>query len=386
MIYLDYNATTPIDPLVNKEIFKVNAEVYGNPSSPHIHGVEAEKVLVSSIQGIQSVLNTPNRNNKLFDKELIFTSGATEAINMIFYSIGNRYRSGHLIIPENEHKAVLECARDLENRGFEISYIPIKKDGNIDYEVLQDSIQKDTIMICCMWVNNETGIINDIERLSELAKRRNIKFFVDATQAIGKIDIDLSHISVDYLVCSAHKIYGPNGVGLVFQNLNDASNYLLKFIQGGGQQNDLRGGTIPISLIAGFSKAMTLVSDNYEERDRIKRLKDKLEIGLTDIIGIKSNVSAKNQIFNTINLSFEGIDTENLLLKCKEISFTSGSACTSETKDLSHVLSSMGLAEEVINSSVRFSLGRFSSESDITNAISIIGKKYKELTTAFDTI
>ncbi len=376
-IYLDYNASAPIDPEVNQKVFLVNA-LEGNPSSSHNFGLALKNQVDESIQTMKSYFNTPLKNSNVLS-EIIFTSGATESINMVFNSIASLHPKGHIITVKTEHTVVLSCCENLKKEGFEVSYLSVNENGEISLEELEKSIKPNTCLISMMWVNNETGLIHPIEEVAKIAKRNKVLFMVDGTQAVGKVDINLSDTPIDYFVCSAHKIYGPKGIGLVYQNIAslEPTKILKPLIDGGGQQNNQRGGTLNTSGIVGFSKAVELLKTHTDEKERIKYLRDYFENELLAIDGVSVNGSKLHRVYNTTNLHFNGVETETLISACKFLAFSQGSACSSKKK--SHVLKAMGYSNQHISRSVRISIGRFTTEKEIKTSIELIASNYKRL-------
>jgi cysteine desulfurase len=366
-IYLDNAATTPVDKCVTKAMFEWQENNFGNPSSPHRHG-QASKIK------LEEVRDDVARTLGCLSKEVVFTSGGTESNNkaIIGACLANRAKGNHLIISAVEHPSVLAAADYLKKIGFEISYLKPDKTGSISLDDLEAKVQPNTILLSMMYVNNETGVIFPIEKTGKFCKEKNIIFHCDAVQAFGKMNIDVNKLKVDLLSFSAHKIYGPKGVGGLFVRDGIALDPL-SF--GGGQEANKRAGTENLVGIIGLHKALELMQNRHEEWQNISDLSDKLERKLSERIpSCVINAKGVERSPYISNISFPGLDNQSLLLKMDlaGLSASVGSACSSGSIKQSHVLQAMGLKENIINSAIRFSLGRFTRAEDIDAAIEII--------------
>ena len=371
-IYLDYNATTPIDPRVLEEMMPYLSEHYGNPSSIHSFGRKGKEALDKAREQVADLLSvTP--------KEIIFTSGGSEGANFAIKSTalkGLSDNKNHLITTKVEHECVLESFKFLERQGFEVTYLGVDSDGLMDLDELRDSLSDATILVSCMYANNETGAIFPIDKIAQIVKEREVVFHTDAVQAAGKIDIDLNKIPADLLTISAHKFYGPKSVGALFvrDSLSQHSP-LAPLIHGGGQERGKRSGTENVAGIVGLGSASAIASEELQkDQSRIRNLRDNLLESLEQNIGqIKLNGSLENMLGNTLNLSILGAEGESLAMNMdiEGVAVSTGSACSEGAVDPSHVLSAMGLSREEAASSVRISLGRFTEKEDVDYAASI---------------
>ncbi|BAC24430.1 yfhO [Wigglesworthia glossinidia endosymbiont of Glossina brevipalpis] len=376
-IYLDYASTTPVDQRVYEEMIKYLKYdgIFGNPSSrSHIYGWKAEQAVEKSRKNISNLINSDAR-------EIIFTSGATESNNLaIKGSINfNKTEKLHVISGETEHISVLDTLYNLQENGIELTLLSPNKNGIIHPKRLEEKIKKNTVLVSLMHVNNETGIIQDIESFCKICKSRKILFHVDATQSIGKIPIDVSLIPIDLMSFSSHKIYGPKGVGALFLRRKPPI-YFKAQIHGGGQEKNFRSGTLPVHQIVGMGKACAILKDEMNlENKKIKLLRDKFLSGIKEKNNILLNGDPINNIPNILNITFLGIDSKTLIILLKDLAISSGSACSSEKENSSHVLKAMGLNHFLSKSSIRFSIGRFTSKEDISFAINQINNTIKIL-------
>lgn len=371
-IYLDYNATTPIDPRVLEEMMPYLSENYGNPSSIHSFGRKGKEALDKAREQVSQLISAS-------PKEVVFTSGGTEAANFAIKSTARsllREKGSHIVTTRVEHECVLESLKFLEKEGFQVTYLGVNSDGLIDLEELKEAITDETILVSCMYANNETGVIFPIDKIAEIVKERGVIFHTDAVQAAGKIDIDLEEIPADLLSISAHKFYGPKSVGALF--IRDSFSQqisLTPLIHGGGQERGKRSGTENIPGIVGLGSASDIASNEMrQDESRIIELRDQLFQSITqDIDGVKLNGLLENMLWNTLNLSFEGVEGESLSmnLDIEGVAVSTGSACSEGTVDPSHVLSAMGLSKGEAASSVRISLGRFTEKEEIDYIASI---------------
>ncbi len=371
-VYLDYNATTPIDPRVLEEMIPYLTEYYGNPSSIHSFGRKGKEALDKAREQV-SLLISAN------PKEIIFTSGGSESANFAIKSTalkGLSDNKNHLITTKVEHECVLESFMFLERQGFEVTYLGVNSEGLIDLDELRDSISDQTALVSCMYANNETGVIFPVDKIAEIVKERGALFHTDAVQAAGKIDIDLNKIPADLLSISAHKFYGPKSVGALFVRDSLSQNIsLAPLIHGGGQERGKRSGTENVPGIVGLGVASAIaIKEMEKDQLKIRNLRDGLLQSLKQNINdIKLNGSIENMLGNTFNLSILGAVGESLTmnLDIEGVAVSTGSACSEGAVDPSHVLSAMGLSREEAASSVRISLGRFTEQEDIDYAASI---------------
>lgn len=370
-IYLDYNATTPCDPLVVEHMLPFFNEKFGNPSSSHhAYGWIARDIVRESTQLIAETLG-------ISPGTLTYTSGATESANMILKSFAgtNEHGLNHIITCKTEHKAVLDTCDWLDRNSLaNVSYIGVDEHGTVDLEALKRAILPETVLIAIMHSNNETGAIQPLEKIREIIQGRSIRLFTDATQSLGKVPLDELFEVADYACFSAHKLYGPKGIGLVYSRKGTDDEFLKSLIQGGGQQKRMRGGTLNTPSIAGFAKAIELAHANLAvEQVRLSALRDRLEAGLMHIELSNSNSRAERRLPNTTNVSFSYVDGFKLLSALsKNIAVSNGSACNSSNEDPSHVLRAMGVNHDLAFSSLRISLGRYTTESEVDRAIEVI--------------
>ncbi len=376
-IYLDYMSTTPVDPRVAEAMASclTMENDFGNPASnTHQYGFEAkEKVDQARIE----IANLINAN----PREIIFTSGATESINLALKGAAQFYqRQGrHIITMATEHKAVLDTCQYLESTGFTVTYLKPEQNGLLDLDKLNSAIQSDTILTSIMHVNNETGVIQDIQKIGGLLKSKGILFHVDAAQSAGKIDIDLKKLSVDLMSFSAHKIYGPKGIGALYIKSKPRVQ-LITQIHGGDQENQVRAGTLATHQIVGMGKAFLIAQENrIVESKKIKNLRDLLWSNISVLDGLTLNGDLNNRIDGCLNFSVDGVDGESLLASLYDLALSTGSACNSANPEPSHVLLAMGLSRDAANRSLRISIGRFTTEADIHHASNRLIEQIKKL-------
>lgn len=362
IIYLDNNATTRLDSRVLEAMLPFLTNSYGNASSIHGLGKEANKQVKNSRELVSDLLNCD-------PSELTFTSGATESINLalIGYSLNNQHRGKHIVSVKTEHKAVLDTLCHLESIGFEVTLLETQSDGMLDLQILRNAIRKDTLLVSVMWSNNEIGILHPIKEITDMVHELGSVVFCDATQAIGKISVDLRDVNVDMLSFSAHKFHGPKGVGALFVKMTKGKRKILQPIQfGGGHENGLRSGTLNTPGIIGLARALELSnSDMISDILRVKRFRDGLEEELLKVPNSFVNGSIQFRIHNTTNICFPGLDANVFVAKMSEVAVSNGSACSAAIVEPSHVLRALGLSDEFANASIRFSLSRLNTEEEI---------------------
>lgn len=364
-IYLDNNSTTAIDPRVLDAMLPFFKDNFANSSSTHHFGQSINDKVKQARKQIADFINAePN--------ELIFTSGATEAINIAIKGVVESYsiKGKHIITVSTEHKAVLDTCNDLERRGFEITYLPVQTNGLLDLDELQKAIRTDTILVSVMYVNNETGVIQPIKEIAKLAHEKGALFMTDATQAVGKIEIDVNDLGIDLLCFSGHKMYAPKGIGSLYIRNKTK---LTPQIHGGGHEQGLRSGTLNVPGIMALSKACELATEEMDlNQSSISILKNKLESELLKLPNASINCNSENRIYNTTNIRFKGQDANILIGRMKNIAVSNGSACSSSVIEASHVLKAIGLNDEDAFASLRFSLGKFNTMEDIVTVIQTI--------------
>ncbi len=369
-LYFDYNATTPVDQRVLESMLPYFTQKFGNASSKsHAYGWDAEEGVTIAREQVAELLGAkPN--------EIIFTSGATESINLALsgFCQANRDRGNHIITCCTEHKAVLDTCGQLEKLGFDVTYLPVDESGNIDLEELEATITERTIMVCLMFANNETGVVHPMQAISAIAKRKNVCLFSDATQVVGKLKLNFSDLGVDMAAFSAHKIYGPKGIGGLYVSSRTKPAFE-PILFGGGQERKLRPGTLNVPGIVGMGIACELLLEEQDsEIKRLSALRDQLETGLGELQGIKIIGLDTERLPNTTNCSLENIDGSKLIRSLKNLAVSQGSACSSAIIEPSHVLKSMGISDELALSSIRISLGRFTTEEEVVQVISEVDR------------
>jgi cysteine desulfurase len=374
-VYLDYSATTPVDPRVVDKMVPWLAQRFGNPASrSHAYGWDAEKAVEDAREEVAALVNCD-------PKELAWTSGATESINLAVKGAAHFYkeRGKHLITVKTEHKATLDTMRELERQGFEVTYLDVRDDGLLDIEAFKAALRPDTILVSIMYVNNEIGVIQDIPAIGEMLRERSIIFHVDAAQATGKIDIDLSALKVDLMSFSAHKTYGPKGVGALYVRRKPRVRIEAQ-IHGGGHERGMRSGTLPTHQIVGMGEAFRLAKlEMATENERIRMLRDRLFDGLSAMEEIYVNGDMERRVPHNLNVSFNYVEGESLIMAVKDLAVSSGSACTSASLEPSYVLRALGRSDELAHSSIRFSVGRFTTEEEIDFAIALLRDKVGKL-------
>lgn len=374
-IYLDYSATTPVDPRVAAKMIPYLTEDFGNPASrSHAYGWDAEKAVEEAREEVAKLANADPR-------EIVWTSGATEAINLALKGAANFYKSKgqHIVTVKTEHKATLDTCRELERQGFEVTYLDVLDNGLLDIEAFKAALRPDTILASVMYVNNEIGVIQPIEQLGEICRERGIIFHVDAAQATGKIEIDLQKLKVDLMSFSAHKIYGPKGIGALYVRRRPRVR-LEAQMHGGGHERGMRSGTLATHQIVGMGEAFRIAREEMAtENERIRHLRDKLLNGLREIEEVYVNGDLEHRVPHNLNMSFNFVEGESLIMAIKEVAVSSGSACTSASLEPSYVLRALGRSDELAHSSIRFTIGRFTTEDEVDYTIDLVKKKIERL-------
>ncbi|AKF37216.1 IscS subfamily cysteine desulfurase [Yersinia enterocolitica] len=376
-IYLDYAATTPVDPRVAEKMMQYLTldGIFGNPASrSHKFGWQAEEAVDIARNDIAALVGADPR-------EIVFTSGATESDNLAIKGAANFYqkKGKHIITCKTEHKAVLDTCRQLEREGFEVTYLAPQSNGIIDLKQLEAAMREDTILVSIMHVNNEIGVVQDIAEIGEMCRSRGIIFHVDATQSVGKLPIDLSKLKVDLMSFSAHKVYGPMGIGALFVRRKPRIRIEAQQ-HGGGHERGMRSGTLPVHQIAGMGEAYRIAKEEMEsEAARLRSLRLRLWNGIKDIEEVYLNGDLENGAPGILNVSFNYVEGESLIMALKDLAVSSGSACTSASLEPSYVLRALGMNDELAHSSIRFSLGRFTTEEEIDYAIALVRKSIGRL-------
>jgi len=374
-IYLDYSATTPVDPRVVDAMVPYLREQFGNPASrSHSFGWDAERAVEKAREQVAQLVGADPR-------EIIWTSGATEAINLALKGAARFYREKgrHLVTVRTEHKATLDTMRELEREGFEVTYLDVQPDGLLDLGRVQAALRSDTILGSVMMVNNEIGVVQDIAALGEMFRERGIIFHVDSAQASGKVPIDLQSLKVDLMSFSAHKTYGPKGIGALYVRRKPRIR-LEAQIHGGGHERGLRSGTLPTHQIVGMGEAFRIAREEMgTENERIRALRDRLWSGLSEIPEIYLNGDLERRVPHNLNVSFNFVEGESLIMAIKDVAVSSGSACTSSSLEPSYVLRALGRSDELAHSSIRFTVGRFTTREEIDYTIDLLGRKVAKL-------
>ena len=374
-IYMDYSATTPVDPRVVDKMIPYLREQFGNPASrSHAYGWAAEKAVEDARQQVADLVHCDPR-------EIVWTSGATESINLALKGAAQFYkeRGRHLVTVKTEHKATLDTMRELERQGFEVTYLDVLENGLLDLGALEAALRPDTILVSVMLVNNEIGVIQDIPAIGTLMRERKIVFHVDAAQATGKVDIDLATLPVDLMSFSAHKTYGPKGVGALFVRRKPRVRSEAQ-IHGGGHERGFRSGTLPTHQIVGMGEAFRIAREEMAtENERIRMLRDKLLRGLTAMEEVFVNGDLERRVPHNLNMSFNYVEGESMIMAVKDIAVSSGSACTSASLEPSYVLRALGRSDELAHSSIRFTIGRFTTEEEIDYTIALLQQKIGKL-------
>ncbi|HEX4842825.1 MAG TPA: IscS subfamily cysteine desulfurase [Limnobacter sp.] len=375
-IYLDYSATTPVDPRVVDAMIPYLRESFGNPASrSHAYGWAAEEAVEQAREHVAALVNADPR-------EIVWTSGATESNNLAIKGAALFYgetKGKHIITAKTEHKAVLDTFRDLERHGFEATYLDVQENGLISMDALKAAIRPDTVLVSLMHVNNEIGVIQDIPAIGELCREKGIVFHVDAAQSTGKVAIDLQTLKVDLMSFSAHKTYGPKGIGALYVRRKPRIRIDAQ-MHGGGHERGMRSGTLATHQIVGMGEAFRIAKEEMAtELPKIKALRDRLLNGLRGIEEIYVNGDLEHRVPHNLNVSFNFVEGESLIMAVKDIAVSSGSACTSASLEPSYVLRALGRSDELAHSSIRFSVGRFTTEADIDFTIELMKTKVAKL-------
>jgi cysteine desulfurase len=374
-IYLDYSATTPVDPRVAAKMIPYLTELFGNPASrSHSFGWESEKAVEEAREHVAALVNCDPR-------EIVWTSGATESDNLAIKGAANFYsgKGKHIITVQTEHKAVIDPFRELERQGFEATYLQPEPNGLLDIEKFKGAIRPDTIFVSVMLVNNEIGVIQDIETIGNICREKGIIFHVDAAQATGKVEIDLEKLPVDLMSFSAHKTYGPKGIGALYVRRKPRVRIEAQ-MHGGGHERGMRSGTLATHQIVGMGEAFRIAKEEMQlENARIRRLRDRLLNGLKEIEEVYVNGDLEHRVPHNLNVSFNYVEGESLIMAVKDIAVSSGSACTSASLEPSYVLRALGRSDELAHSSIRFSIGRFTTEEDIDYTVNLMKSKIGKL-------
>jgi cysteine desulfurase len=374
-VYLDYSATTPVDPRVVDKMVPYLRERFGNPASrSHAYGWDAEKAVEEAREQVAKLVNADPR-------EIVWTSGATESSNLAIKGAAHFYKDKgrHLVTVKTEHKATLDTMRELEREGYEVTYLDVLPNGLLDLDMLKAALRPDTIVVSVMFVNNEIGVIQDIATIGELCRARGIVFHCDAAQATGKVIIDLSRLKVDLMSFSAHKTYGPKGIGALYVRRKPRVR-LEAQMHGGGHERGLRSGTLPTHQIVGMGEAFRIAREEMgAECERVRMLRDRLLKGLSEIEEVYVNGDLEQRVPHNLNMSFNYVEGESLIMAIKDIAVSSGSACTSASLEPSYVLRALGRSDELAHSSIRFSIGRFTTVEEIDFAVDLIKRKVAKL-------
>lgn len=375
-IYLDNNATTPMDPRVLEAMIPYFTQKFGNAASRnHAFGWVAEEAVDYAREQVAKLIGAS-------EKEIIFTSGATEGDNLAIKGVFEMYKDkgNHVITVVTEHKAVLDTCKHIEKLGARVTYLPVKEDGLIDLKELEANMTNETILVSVMYGNNEIGVIQPVKEISAIAHKYGALFMTDATQAVGKIPVDVNADGIDLLACSAHKIYGPKGVGALYVRRKGPRVKVTAQMDGGGHERGMRSGTLNVPGIVGFGKACELCMQEMEsEAKRLSALRDKLQSSLLELEESYVNGNQEHRLPHVANISFKYVEGEGLMMAMKDLAVSSGSACTSASLEPSYVLKSLGLSDDLAHSSIRYGLGRFTTEEDVDYAIDVTKKAVNHL-------
>ena len=377
LIYLDNQATTPIDPAVLSAMLPYFREKFGNAASVHhAYGREGKEAVERSRRSLaESIRSQP--------RDIIFSSGATESINLAIKGVCNKYNSKgrHIITQQTEHKAVLDTCASIEKAGWSVTYLPVDSDGLVSPDSVLNAIGKDTVMVSIMHANNEIGTIQPLTNIGAICRKEKIFFMVDACQSFGKLDIDVDRMKIDLLAATAHKIYGPKGIGFLYARQKDPKVRLEMQMDGGGHERGFRSGTLPVPQIVGLGKAIELcLKTKDEESQRLKILRDLMLESIQEVHpDVILNGSLEQRLAHNLNLCFPGLEAESIIMKMKTIACSTGSACSSANLEPSHVIKAIGRDSEIAHSAIRFSLGRFTTKDEIHFAIQEINRTVSEL-------
>ncbi|HEX5130627.1 MAG TPA: IscS subfamily cysteine desulfurase [Usitatibacter sp.] len=374
-IYLDYSATTPVDPRVAEKMIPYLTEFFGNAASrSHAFGWKAEEAVEEARAHVAALINAD-------PKEIVWTSGATEGNNLAIKGAAQFYKTKgkHIITQKTEHKAVLDTCRELERQGFEVTYLPVGANGLVSLEEFEKAIRPDTILASIMMVNNEIGVIQPVWQIAEICKKKGVIFHCDAVQGAGRVEIDMQKLKADLLTITAHKMYGPKGIGALYVRRKPRVRIEAQ-IHGGGHERGFRSGTLATHQIVGFGEAARLAKlEMATDNERIRTLRDRLLKGIQEVEEAYVNGDLESRIPHNLNVSFNFVEGESLIMAVKDLAVSSGSACTSASLEPSYVLRALGRSDELAHSSIRFTLGRFSTEEEIDYAVDLIKKKVAKL-------
>ena len=374
-VYLDYAATTPVDKRVAEKMIPYLTETFGNPASnSHAFGWTAEEAVEKARADIATLINADS-------KEIVFTSGATESNNLAIKGAAHFYKSkgNHLITVKTEHKAVLDTMRELERQGYEVTYLDVQENGLVDLDVLKAAIRDDTILVSVMWVNNEIGVVQDIPAIGEICRERKIIFHVDAAQACGKVPVDVEAAKIDLLSMSGHKVYGPKGIGALYVRRKPRIR-LEAQMHGGGHERGFRSGTLPTHQIVGMGEAFRIAKEELaQDTAHYLKLRDIFLKGIEGIEEVYINGDLEHRAPNNLNVSFNFVEGESLIMAVKELAVSSGSACTSASLEPSYVLRALGRNDELAHSSLRITFGRMTTEEEVQFAAELIKSKIGKL-------
>ncbi len=375
-LYFDYSATTPVDPRVAEKMIPYLTEHFGNPASrSHPFGWEAEKAVEDARAQVAALVGAD-------PKEIVFTSGATESNNLAIKGAGHFYsgtKGKHIVTVRTEHKAVLDTVREMERQGFEATYLNVEENGLVDLDAFRAAIRPDTVLASVMAVNNEIGVIQDIDAIGRICREKGVIFHVDAAQATGKMPLDLKTLPADLMSFSAHKTYGPKGIGALYVRRKPRIR-LEAQMHGGGHERGMRSGTLATHQIVGMGEAFRIAREEMAtENERVRMLRDRLYAGLKDIEEVHLNGDMDQRVPHNLNVSFNFVEGESLIMAIKDLAVSSGSACTSASLEPSYVLRALGRSDELAHSSIRFSIGRFTTEEEVDYAIKLLHEKIGKL-------
>lgn len=374
-VYLDYSSTTPVDPRVVDKMVPWLYEQFGNPASrSHAYGWDAEAAVEQARADVAALVNADPR-------EIVWTSGATESNNLAIKGAAAFYveRGKHIITVKTEHKAVLDPCRELERQGYDVTYLNVQEDGLLDLEVFKAALRPDTVLVSVMFVNNEIGVVQDIEKIGEICRERGIVFHVDAAQATGKVVIDLQHLKVDLMSFCAHKTYGPKGIGALYVRRKPRIR-IESQMHGGGHERGFRSGTLATHQIVGMGEAFKLAqAEMTTDNERIRMLRDRMWAGMSSMEDVYLNGDFDRRVPHNLNISFNYVEGESLIMAVKELAVSSGSACTSASLEPSYVLRALGRNDELAHSSIRFTIGRFTTEQDVDFAVELLKARVDKL-------